>query len=131
MGEDNPCIIESPYRFEQAGEDGAAKMLNEHPDCTAIICAYDNIALGAIRQLKQCGYRVPEDISVIGIDNIGISQHAENALTTIDTNPEEVCLIAWDILQKKLENKYYRSNQAITITGRLIIRETVKKRKRS
>lgn len=123
----DPCIIESAYRFEKAGEDGARQLLTINGDHTAIICAYDNIALGAIRYLKRCGYRVPEDLSVIGIDNINISEHAETSLATIDTNPDEVCMIAWDIIQKKQQSKYYRSNQSITITGRLIVRETVGK----
>lgn len=124
-----PCIIESKYRFEEAGEDGARQLLTRYREYTAVICAYDSIALGAIRQLKSSGYSVPEDYSVVGIDNIRFSGHTETALTTIGTDPEEVCRIAWDIIQKKQESKYYRSNQAITITGKLIQRETVCKRK--
>ena len=121
--------IQSEFRFEEAGEDGVSQLLTRAPDCTAVICAYDNIALGAIRRLRQLGYRVPEDISVVGIDNIAASEHMETALTTIDTKPDEVCMLAWDIIQKKQQSKYYRSSQAITITGKLILRETVDKRK--
>lgn len=127
--EPDPLIIESNQRFEKAGEDGVQQLLSVKENYTAIICAYDNIALGAIKQLKRRGYRVPEDISVIGIDNISSSEHAETALTTIDTNPQEVCMLAWDIIQKKQQSKYYHSTQAITITGKLIQRETVGPRK--
>lgn len=122
-------VIQSEFRFEKAGEDAVEQLLARQTDCTALICAYDNIALGAIRQLRRRGYRVPEDVSVVGIDNIASSEHMETALTTIDTNPDEVCMLAWDIIQKKQQSKYYRSNQTITITGRLIVRETVDKRK--
>lgn len=122
-------VIQSEFRFEKAGEDAVEQLLARETDCTALICAYDNIALGAIRQLRRRGYRVPEDVSVVGIDNIASSEHVETALTTIDTNPDEVCMLAWDIIQKKQQSKYYRSNQAITITGKLIVRETVDKRK--
>ena len=125
IAEPEPLIIESKHRFEEAGKDGVRQLLAMETDCTAIICAYDNIALGAIKQLKRSGYRVPEDISVIGIDNISTSEHAETALTTIDTNPREMCMLAWDIIQKKQESKYYHSTQDITITGKLIVRETV------
>ena len=121
-------VIQSEFRFEKAGEDAVEQLLARETDCTALICAYDNIALGAIRQLRRRGYRVPEDVSVVGIDNIASSEHVETALTTIDTNPDEVCMLAWDIIQKKQQSKYYRSNQAITITGKLIVRETVGKR---
>ena len=122
-------IFQSEQRFEKAGEDGARWLLEHSPDATAIVCAYDRIALGAIRYLTQCGYRVPEDFSVVGIDNISTAAHSQTALTTIDTNPDEVCMIAWDIIQRKQQSKYYRSNQAITITGKLLLRETVGKKK--
>ncbi len=125
IGQPDPLIIESNHRFEKAGEDGIKQLLAAKENFTAVICAYDNIALGAIRQLKRSGYRVPEDFSVIGIDNISTSEHAETALTTIDTNPREVCLLAWDIIQKKQKSKYYHSVQEITITGKLIVRESV------
>lgn len=125
-----PVIIESSLRFEKAGEDGVRQLLAKDSDCTAIICAYDNIALGAIKQLKRSGFRVPEDYSVIGIDNISTSEHTETALTTIDTNPREVCMLAWEIIQKKQKSKYYHSTQAISITGRLIVRESVGPKKK-
>ena len=78
-----------------------------------------------IKQLKKRGYQVPEDFSVVGIDNISASEYTDTPLTTIDTQPDEICLIAWDLMQKKQQSKYYRSNQRITISGKLILRESV------
>ena len=105
------CIIESSYRFEKAGEDGVMELLRRDTDSTAIICAYDNIAFGVIRQLKKHGYQVPQDFSVVGIDNISTSEYTETPLTTIDTQPDDICMIAWDLMCKKQESKYYRSNR--------------------
>ena len=118
------CIIESKERFEKAGEDGVRQLLETHPDTTAIICAYDNIAYGAIRQLKKAGLQVPQDVSVVGIDNISSSTHTKPALTSIDTQPEEVCRIAWELLQGKLQNNY-RPRQNIMIKTRLVLRESL------
>ncbi len=123
--QNDPCIIEIPNRFEKAGEEGIMEFLRRKLDCSAIICAYDNIAFGAIRQLKRQGYRVPEDFSVVGIDNISISEHTETALTSIDTQADKVCMIAWDLMQKKQQSKYYRSCQKITVSGKLVLRESV------
>lgn len=120
-------IFKSSFRFEKAGKDGIDALLKKCPDYTAIVCAYDNIAIGAIKQLKKQGFRVPEDYSVIGIDNINISEFIETSLTSIDTSPEEICMIAWDLLSKKLKNKFYKSYQKIVITGSLIERESVSK----
>lgn len=125
----NSAVIVSNHRFEKAGEEGVVRLIEKKIDCSAIICAYDDIAVGAIKQLKRLGYNVPGDFSVIGIDNINITEYTETALTTIDTQPDEVCMIAWDLMQKKLKNKFYRSNQNITVSGRLIVRETVSRKK--
>lgn len=123
-------VIQSEHRFEEAGINGVKQLLKENGDYTAIICAYDRIAFGAIKELKNNRLKVPEDISVIGIDNITLSQFAETSLTTIDTNPSDICSIAWDLLRKKLKNKYYRINQSITVKPRLIIRESIGKAKK-
>jgi len=120
-------IIVSELRFEKAGKDCINKLLETNKDYTAVVCAYDNIAIGAIKQLKKRGYSVPQDYSVIGIDNINISEYIETSLTTIDTVPDEICMIAWDLLCKKLKNKFYKSYQRIVVTGRLIDRESVSK----
>lgn len=122
-----PVIIESEHRFEDAGQDGVRQLLAAKIPFTALLCAYDNIAFGAIKQLQRAGLRVPEDVSVIGFDNIATGEFAQTTLTTIDTNPQELCMVVWDLLQKKLKNPYFRSRQTIVIETNLILRDSVAK----
>ena len=117
-------LIQSAYRFEQAGQDGIAKLLSLSTPPDAVLCAYDYIAMGAINHLISSGYEVPENISVIGMDNVSSFEYANRPLTSIDSSPEEICDIAWDLLQKKMDNHYYRLNQKIIVSGKLVIRET-------
>ena len=117
--------VESTQRFEKAGEDGVRQLLEQYPPVTAIICGYDNIAYGAIRQLKKEGYLVPQDISVIGIDNNIVSEYTKPSLTTIDTNPREVCQIAWELLQRKLLDQGFKARQSIVIQANLVLRESI------
>lgn len=121
----NSTIIESNNRFEEAGIDGINRLFAKNNTITAIICAYDKIAFGAIKRIQEMGLKVPEDVSVIGIDNIHISNFTETSLTTIDTNPDDFCTIAYDLLTKKLKNKYFKVNQKIVITPKIIIRESI------
>ena len=107
IGNGNINIIESEHRFEAAGEDGVRRILTMGNSFTALICAYDNIAFGAIKELKKAGLRVPNDVSVIGMDNINIGKYADTSLTTIDSNPEEVCAAAWKLLRGKIKNPYF------------------------
>ena len=130
MEKHNICdyeIITSAERFERAGIDGVNQLFTDKTDITGIICAYDNIAFGAIKRLKELGLKVPDDVSVIGINNISTAKYSETTLTTIDTKLEEICSIAWDLMLKKLENKYYQSRQNIIIKSKLIIRESIRK----
>jgi DNA-binding LacI/PurR family transcriptional regulator len=63
-------------------------------------------------------------MSVIGMDNIEVAKYMEHSLTSIDTSPDEVCALAWDLLQKKMKNCYYRLNQKIVLSGKLVIRDS-------
>jgi LacI family transcriptional regulator len=59
------------------------ELLLRNRDFTAIFAASDELALGAMRALQDEGIRVPEDISVIGFDDIDIADYLHPRLTTI------------------------------------------------
>lgn len=123
-GEEQYEVFESVYRFEEAGMDAAKNIFKRKKRPTAVICAYDNIAVGLIRYLKEQGYSVPGDFSVIGMDNIRMAQYLEHSLTTIDCRINETCAAAWELMKKKLKNPYYMPEKSQVVTGKLIIRET-------
>ena len=122
-------VIETPYRFEKAGEYGIKKILSENIDCTAIICAYDNIAIGAIKELKKQKKSVPDDYSVIGSDNIEASEYIEVPLSTIGIDTSDVCGRAWELMDKKLKNHYYHSDKPVIVNGRLFLKDSIGKPK--
>lgn len=62
IGNANVNVVESEYRFEEEGEDGVRQILSLGIGSTALLCAYDNIAFGAIKELKNVGLRVPYDV---------------------------------------------------------------------
>lgn len=119
-------IAISSKRHMQAGYECAEKLLccKERP--TAIIADYDDIALGAIRKFSEEGIFVPDDISVIGIDNSDYTAYLTKSLTTIDGHVEEMCEIAVRILVNKIENKKFATIQNVSIKPDLLIRETTK-----
>ena len=124
-----PIIFKSELRFEPAGEDCALRMLTEHADCTAAVCGYDNIAFGAIKALKQKGVAIPKDFSIIGCDNLKVGKYMDLALSTMGADEDELCHLAWDLLQRKIKNKYYRSKQHITLECEIFLRDTVATKK--
>ena len=70
----------------------------------------------------RCGANTA--LSVIGMDNIDVANYMEHSLTSIDTSPDEVCALAWDLLQKKMKNCYYRLSRKIVLNGKLVVRDS-------
>jgi LacI family transcriptional regulator len=77
-----PLIFEGDFKTT-GGQRAAAEILRLEPMPTAIVSANDLMAIGALRELKSAGLRVPQDISVIGFDDISFAALAEPPLTTI------------------------------------------------
>jgi DNA-binding LacI/PurR family transcriptional regulator len=70
--------------FTQAGGEGAAeRLLARAPDIDGLFAASDLMALGALRALRRAGSRVPDDVAVIGFDDIPLAVAAEPPLTTV------------------------------------------------
>ncbi|MEV6299959.1 LacI family DNA-binding transcriptional regulator [Actinoplanes sp. NPDC051861] len=68
----------------------AGLRLADHPDCTAVFAANDQMALGVLRALHERGRRVPEDVSVVGFDDIADASSYLPPLTTVHQDFAEV-----------------------------------------
>ena len=117
----------SSRRFEAAGMEIMESWLEEKQPPTAILAAYDYIAIGLARSIHSKGLRVPEDFSIIGMDDISVIPYMETSMSSIRTNTEEACRVCVDLIMKKIDNQYYRSRQDIVIATELVIRESVAK----
>lgn len=93
---------------------------------TAVFCATDMFAISAMRCAKQHGFRVPEDISFIGIDDIVLSHYVEPALTTIRIDKKAMGSIAMDLIIKKINGDPIEN--ATVASDNLIIRDSVRDR---
>ncbi|WP_235504617.1 LacI family DNA-binding transcriptional regulator [Nostocoides sp. Soil756] len=67
----------------RSGHAGSLQVLDQDPSTTAIFVANDQMAMGALRALAEAGKRVPEDVSVVGFDDIPEASFAQPPLTTI------------------------------------------------
>lgn len=70
---------------------------------TAFFCECDYIAISAMKTLSELGYRIPEDVSVIGFDNISESVIVSPELTTINVEKERMAYLAVDLLLESIE----------------------------
>jgi DNA-binding LacI/PurR family transcriptional regulator len=93
---------------------------------TALVCSADIYAIGAMRCLKDNGIKIPDDISIIGIDDILLSQYVDPPLTTIKIDKVQMGKIAIDLLVEKIENNDVTNH--IINSNDLIIRDSTKPR---
>jgi LacI family transcriptional regulator len=76
------CLIEAPYNLEDAAL--AMQTLMAQPDRpTAVICGNDVLAVGALMHAKRVGISVPDDVSIVGFDDIDLASVTDPPLTTV------------------------------------------------
>lgn len=104
-------VIKAPISMA-GGRQAVKELLTRKSRPTALFCANDEMALGAMFEIKKAGLRIPEDISVIGLDNMLYSEISDPPLTTIEQPAEKIGehsmrrllkLIAGDISGNNLE----------------------------
>lgn len=116
-------ILEGNYTYE-SGYENALKLLNK--DITGVFALNDLMAYGAIRAFTEAGKSIPEDISVIGYDNLEKIQYLELKLTTIDQQIDAIGNLSIDLLIQLLEGKEI-DNRVNFIEPLIVNGETVKK----
>lgn len=88
----------------EGGRLAARALLSTGYKPTALICVNDIMAVGAMRELRERGLRVPQDISVTGFDNVKLSEFCYPALTTVHIPRDRIGHIIFDRLAPKPDN---------------------------
>ena len=95
-------------------------------DVDAIFCSSDNIATSTMHALYEMGYKIPEDISLIGYDNVPISQLLIPRLTSIGQPFKEMGRKAVDVLIDMIEGKDIDEKENLVFDPFLVVGDTVK-----
>ena len=84
-------VIVIEERFEKGGYLGMEQLLQHSDRPQAVICAYDHMAIGAMKRLSEAGLSVPGDMLLAGMDNIPESAYLIPSLTSVDFGNEAIC----------------------------------------
>jgi LacI family transcriptional regulator len=118
-------LIQGGDFTELGGYEGMKKLLTLQPRPTAIFAANDLMALGAMIAIREANLRIPEDIALIGIDDIPAAKLVAPPLTTISQMQENIGRRAAEMLFERINNEAPPSPRMVEMPFRLIIRESV------
>ena len=104
------------------------QLLRQQPEVSAIFAANDLMAFGAIRAMLELGRRVPEDISLIGFDNLELASVVHPPLTTIHQPKYEMGRVASETLLRLARNQGKPVFEHVLLGVHLIERESCRKR---
>ena len=108
----------------ESGYDLAAQIMRHPSPPSALVCGDDMMALGAIKAVTELGYCVPEDISIIGFDDISLAQFSTPQLTTIRQDKYQKGRIAVEHLLTLMQDKDIATPCQTIIKTSLIIRSS-------
>lgn len=113
--------------FQGAYKDFSALLASGVKLPQGLFCCNDIVCLGVIKALKEAGYKVPEDISLIGFDNLPTSTHSSPPLTTITVSKKEIGSQAIILLKERTQNPEKPCSKVL-VAGNLIERQSVRSR---
>ncbi|MBI5302631.1 MAG: LacI family DNA-binding transcriptional regulator [Chloroflexi bacterium] len=106
----------------QLGARGAHGLLANHPEVDAVVCFNDNLAFGALRACAELGRRVPEDVAIIGCDDISLASQVTPTLTTQRVPRYAIGKRAVQMLIERINGN--REQATVVFPHELIIRES-------
>lgn len=116
-------IVQASYDYTvESGEAAMEELLRAKERPTAVVAAGDNLAVGAMRTVKRHGLRVPEDISLVGFDDIQMARYLTPALTTIRQDTYALGSRAADMLIYSIEGGEHVQSDIIPV--KLVVRES-------
>jgi LacI family transcriptional regulator len=119
----DPDLIQIGDFTQETGYRCAQKLLALPVRPTAIFAANDKSAIGAIEAITAIGLKVPEDISIVGFDNIEEASFVNGGLTTVDQFITDMGRVAVEMLVKLIQNQPLE-NQLFRMPTKLIVRNT-------
>ena len=120
-------LVVKPESFDQTSALRATERLLERVEpFTAIFAATDLLAIGAYKALRQAGLRVPDDVSLVGYDDIDVASFLEPPLTTIKQPIQEMSMAAARLAIRYLEGTAADEEVNHEFMPSLVVRESVK-----
>ncbi|MGP7819316.1 LacI family DNA-binding transcriptional regulator [Niallia sp. 01092] len=111
----------------QSGYERAKKLFSLKDRPTALCCVSDMVAIGAIRAAEEMGFRIPQDLSIIGFDDVPIAEVYRPSITTVHQPIFDMGMQSVQMLLNLLKDKENMVNEAKIVPHKIIERESCAK----
>ncbi len=98
--------------------------MERHPDLDGLVVASDLMAAGALRVLAELGRRVPDDIAVVGFDDLGVAERTSPPLTTVRQPVEQMAERATRLLLERVDAIHGSHPMRLIIPPTLVRRDS-------
>lgn len=119
----SPLVFEADDTTLETGQETTRRALESKSQVTAIVAVNDAMAIGAMRSARQLGCDIPDDLAVVGFDNIYWAAYTEPPLTTVNVPTIEVGRLAARLLLERVGGALTVTSRT-TVETQLVIRET-------
>jgi LacI family transcriptional regulator len=119
-------IISVDSTFSEAYRGVLQHIRKGDPLPTALVSANDLIASACMKALKECGIRIPEDISIIGFDNLPMCEMLDPPLTTMRVSKHRIGELAMQLLVSRVNRRKGFPTLKLSVGGELVIRKSVR-----
>jgi DNA-binding LacI/PurR family transcriptional regulator len=120
----DPALELSVDRWHRAdGAEAARALLAVPRPPDAVLCFNDMLALGVLRGLAEAGVRVPDDIAVIGVDDVDDGRYAHPSLSTVALDKQQIAEAAVELLAARVAGDDAPA-RTVTAGHRLVVRES-------
>jgi DNA-binding LacI/PurR family transcriptional regulator len=121
---DHPPLIAYGTFTQQSGEQAMADLLEREPGLDAVFAASDLMAVGALRALRRAGRRLPDDVAVVGFDDLELATMTEPALTTVRQPTVEMGRQMANLVLALAERPHAPRARGLILPTELVIRQS-------
>lgn len=121
LGYDDTLVYESDFTL-QGGAEGLRHLVHCHPDLTAVFFASDLMAIGGLQHAREAGIRVPEEMAIVGYDDIELAEFSTPRLTTIRQKRLEMGTRAAEMVVGMMKDNSVP--QGVLLAPELVVRDT-------
>jgi LacI family transcriptional regulator len=118
--------LQTPQPFVYSGDPGDVKFVKsfaQNQKIDAILCTNDHLAAELLQTLTRIGVRVPNDLRLVGFDNVRFASLLSTPLTTIEQPIRDIAITAFSALRERMTNSTLPPRSLI-LAPRLVVRET-------